>query len=278
MTITAKMVQELRSRSGAGLMECKKALSATEGDIEAAFDHLRKSGLKTAEKKAGRSMGEGLVTATIAPDGKSGSIVALTCETDFVARTDDFQAMVRKIAEHVLAEAPKSAEELLGQTIAGASESIELSLKGMTGKLGENMAIGDFARAEGERVGAYVHHDNKKGVLIALSGKVEGDADAFLKSLGMHVVAMRPTYLHRDEVPADVLDREKDIYRAEVEGKPENIQEKILSGKLEKYYADVCLLDQPWVLDDSQSVAKALAGTLGADSKITSFHRFQVGG
>jgi elongation factor Ts len=278
MTITAKMVQELRSRSGAGLMECKKALAATEGNIEAAFDHLRKAGLKTAEKKAGRSMGEGLVTTRIGDGARSGSIVALTCETDFVARTDDFQAMVANIAAHVLEHAPKSAEELLGQTLAATGETIELSLKGMTGKLGENMAVGDFARAEGSRVGAYVHHDNKKGVLIALEGEVQGDADAFLKNLGMHVVAMRPTYLTRDEVPADVLDREKDIYRAEVEGKPAEIQEKILNGKLQKYFAEVCLVDQPWVLDDSKSVGKALAAELGAGAKIASFHRFQVGG
>lgn len=277
MAISAKQVQELRSRSGAALMDCKKALEATAGDVEAAFDHLRKAGLKTAEKKAGRSMAEGRVA--FEGDGTRGAMVALTCETDFVARTEDFNGVLRGLARAALESGAETPEALAEQGYPG-SDSVADALKQLTGKLGENTGIGQVARYENAagRVGAYVHHDSKKGVIVSVTSKAAADAtDAFVKDLGMHVAAIKPAHLSRDQVPEAEIERERAIHREGLQGKPADIQEKILQGKLDKFFAETCLLDQPWVKDDSQTVAAALAKALGPDARIEAFTRFQIG-
>jgi elongation factor Ts len=272
------MVQELRSKSGAGLMECKKALEATSGDLEAAFDHLRKAGLKTAAKKAGRIMGEGLVAADVAPDGSSGSMVALTCETDFVAKTDDFKALLAGICALARQKRIRDPEELSLASYQGST--VDDAIKQLSGRLGENMGIGNVATftSESGRVGAYIHHNGKVGVLCSVSGKAAQPAmEAFLKDLGMHVAALRPFYVRRADVPEQEIAREKAIYQEEVRGKPADIQEKILMGKLSSFFASTVLLEQPWVREDSVTVQQALARALGPQAQIEAFTRFQVG-
>lgn len=278
MAITAQMVRELRERSGAGMMECKKALEATSGNLEEAFDHLRKAGLKAADKKAGREMAEGRVHAAIADDGRAGGLIALTTETDFVVKSDDVVALVEGLARHAREELPSSADEMLSQPYGDST--VEEAVKTVSGKAGENMqlagAVG-YANPEG-RVGAYVHHNYRVGVLVSLSTDADAEkADAFIKSLGMHVAAIKPRVLSRDDVDPAELEREKAIYLEEVKSKPETIQEKIVQGKLEKYFEGIVLLEQPWVMDDKVSVQKALERELGANSKIAAFTQFRIG-
>jgi elongation factor Ts len=274
MAITAKMVQELRERTGAPLMDCKRALTATGGDLEGAIDNLRKAGLKSAEKRAGRSTAEGRVRAFVAPDGQVGSIVALTSETDFVAKTEEFVKLAQDLAAHVAAHAPQNVEELLGQELGG--QAIGETIKAMSGKMGENMQVAGMARYENRsgRVGAYVHHDQKQGALISItSSRPAEEVEAFLRSLAMHVVARKPSALAREEIPAAEIERERSVYleSEDVLAKPEDKREMIVKGKLEKYFAGAALLEQPWVLDDKLSVKKALAAALGADARIEGF-------
>jgi elongation factor Ts len=284
MTISASMVRELRDKSGAPMMDCKKALEATGGNLEDAFDHLRKAGLKAADKKSSREMGDGRVAALIADDGRSGSLVAVTCETDFVANTPDFQELMTGLAEHVLEHAPTGVdsgdEPLLSQKWAPTDTSVEEGVKVLVGKLGENIQVSDAARLEnaGGYVFAYVHHDNKQAAMVSVTtGADRAKAEAALKSLCQHLVVFMPPHLDRDEVPADVVEREKAIYLEEVKGKPENIQDKIVGGKLEKFFSTVALVDQPWIHDDKQTVAKALEQELGAGTRVAGFARFRVG-
>ena len=275
MAITAKMVQELRSRTGAPLMDCKRALTATEGDLETAIDNLRKAGLKSAEKRAGRATAEGRVRAFTSADGKVGSMVALTSETDFVAKTEDFEKLTQELAKHVAEQAPADVEALLAQELAG-SGGIQETIKSLSGKMGENMQVATLARYENPtgRVGAYVHHDQKQGALISItSSKSADEIDGFIKHLAMHVVAKKPEALNREDISQDTIERERKVFleSEDVLKKPEDKREMIVNGKLEKFYAGSTLLEQPWVLDDKLSVKKALAQTLGDDARIEGF-------
>ena len=282
MAITAKMVSELRERSGAAMMECKKALTETGGDVEAAVDFLRKSGLKGAEKRAGRDMAEGRVGVHIADGGRAGSIVALTSETDFVARTDDFAALLVDLCKHVTEHNPDNAAAMLDQPLAGRDAAVGVAIKSLSGKLGENMQVAQLQRYENEAgcVGSYVHHDGKSGALISVTTKAPvADATAFLKNLGMHIAAIRPAALSREDIAADVVERERKIIMESEEmlSKPEDKREMIAKGKLEKFYAGSALLEQPWVLDPKTTVKKALAAALGDDAKIEAYSLFLVG-
>ena len=275
MAITAKMVQELRERTGAPLMDCKRALESSQGDLEAAIDSLRKAGLKSAEKRAGRSTAEGRVRAWVAPDGHLGSIVALTSETDFVAKTEEFGKLADQLAQHVAKRAPANVDELLRQELAQGGPIGE-TIKSMSGKMGENMQVASLARLENERgrVGAYVHHDNKQGALVSVtSSRPASEIEAFLRTLAMHVVARKPIALERAEIPAAVVERERAVYNEseDVLAKPAEKREFIVKGKLEKYFSSSALLEQPWVLDDAVPVHKALAAALGADARIEGF-------
>lgn len=275
MAITAKMVQELRSRTGAPLMDCKRALAATEGDLEGAIDNLRKSGMKNADKRVGRATAEGRVRAFVRADGKLGSVVALTSETDFVAKTEDFVKLTEQLAEHVAEHAPADVDALLAQELAGVG-GIADTIKSLSGKMGENMKVASLARYEnaGGRVGAYVHHDQKQGALISItSNKPAAEIDAFIKTLAMHVVAKKPEALSREEISPESIERERKVFleSEEVLKKPEDKREMIVKGKLEKFFAASTLLEQPWVLDDKISVKKALAQTLGDDARIEGF-------
>ena len=282
MAITAKMVQELRGRTGAALMECKKALQVTEGDVEAAVDHLRKAGLKGAEKRAGRETAEGRVRAFISGDGRVGSMVCLTSETDFVARTEDFAQLADELAEHVASKNPDTAESLLDNTLESRGTRVGEVIRALSGRLGENMRVTQIARFENEdgRIGGYVHHDGKSGALVSLTaGRPAAEVDAFLKTLGMHITALQPVAMTRDEIPADVVERERAVYLGseEVLAKPEDKREMIVKGKLEKFFKGSALLDQPWVLEPKTSVSKALAAALGPDAKIERYSLFRLG-
>ena len=279
MAITAEMVRELRERSGAGMMECKKALEATRGDLEQAFDHLRKAGLKAADKKAGREMAEGRVHALLTDDHKAGALVALTTETDFVVKSDAVGELLQGLCEHVLEHRPKDAAECLAQPWAGGG-TVEEAVKSVSGKAGENMqlmGVAYFANRDGQ-VGAYVHHNGRVGVLASIATEATPEkAEEFLRTLGMHVAAIRPSVLERAELDPAVVEREKAIYLEEVKGRPVEMQGKIVAGKLEKYYASVALVEQPWVKDDKLSVQKALEAELGRGSRIVAFAQFRIG-
>jgi elongation factor Ts len=280
MSITPDMVRDLRERTGAGLMDCKRALETTKGDLEAAIDHLRKQGLKSADKKADRAMGEGRVHAVIGPDARTGAMVALTCETDFVAKTPDFDKLIEELAAHVLEQGPDNAEAMLDQKFAPTGTSVGEAIKATVGKLGENIQVARVQRYENARgrVGCYVHHNAKVGALISVTTEASADkaADA-LKSVCMHAAAMKPTVALRKDVPAETVERERAIFMDEVKAKPADIQEKIAKGKLEKFYADTVLAEQVWFKDDSKRVAQAVEDMLGKGSAIEAFVRFEIG-
>lgn len=274
--ITAAMVRALREKSGAGMMECKKALEATGGDEEAAFDELRKSGLKTAAKKAGRDTGEGRVAASVSADGKSGAMVSIACETDFVANTPDFDGFLKDLAAHVLEHGPADVPGCMTQPWKGDG-TVQDALTALVGKLGENIQIAQVQRYENPEgvVAAYVHHDDKKGALVNVTS---GGNDAeLLKNLCMHIVVFNPAGLDRDSIDEETIEREKAIIKEGLAGKPEDIQEKIMSGRIDKFFAENTLVDQPWIKDDKTSVSKALEAGMGEGSRIDGFQRFQVG-
>ncbi|HPF13852.1 MAG: translation elongation factor Ts [Planctomycetes bacterium] len=274
--ITAALVRELREKTGAGMMECKKALSASNGDLEAALDELRKSGLKTAAKKAGRATSEGRVYAKVSPDGKSGALVSISCETDFVAATNEFQSFLDDLASHVLEHKPADLDACLSQPWKGDG-TVADALKALVGRLGENIQISGavFYTNPAGGVGSYVHHDNKKGAMVSITC-AKPNADTF-KELCMHAVVFNPPYQSRDQVTAEAVEREKEIIRAGLEGKPADIQEKIMVGRLEKFYAETVITEQPWIKDDKLTVQKALDAALGGKAKLEGFTRFEIG-
>ncbi|MCC7015173.1 MAG: translation elongation factor Ts [Planctomycetes bacterium] len=280
MTISASDVSKLRERTGAGLMECKRALEACNGDLEAAVDFLRKSGLKNADKRAGRKAGAGRVASHVAADGKRGAMVLMTSETDFVPPTDDFKALLGKLAQLAFEKRVGSAGALLEQPLDGGT-ALD-AVKRLTAKCGENVEVPlvcYFENAKGV-VGGYIHHDNKTAGFASVTTDKSGEKVAdFLKNLGMHITFAKPIALSREQIPAEAVEREKAVYREseEVLSKPEDKREKIVQGKLEKFFGGIALIEQPWFKDDKSSVKKMLAQELGADAKIEAFALFQVG-
>lgn len=272
MAVTASQVKELRERTGLGMMECKKALVAADGDIERAIEDLRKSGQAKAAKKAGRTAAEGAIALAVSDDGRSGIMVEINSETDFVARDDNFLGFADKVAKAVLDAGEQDAGRILelklddGKTIEEAREALVL-------KIGENIQVRRAARLEAPEgvVGAYVHN-GKIGVLVALEG---GDADLG-KDLAMHVAAVNPTVVNPDDLPAEQLEKEKEIIRAQpdMEGKPEEIVEKMLGGRINKFLKEISLVEQPFVKDPDTTVGK-LVEQKGA--RIQSFVRLAVG-
>jgi len=274
--ITAALVRELREKTGAGMMECKKALTVTSGDLEAALDELRKSGLKTAAKKEGRSTSEGRVFSKIAEDGKSGAMVAISCETDFVANTEDFQGFINDLSAHVLEHKPENLETCLAQSWKGEG-TVADGLKTLVGRLGENIQIANVAYYENAAggVGAYVHHDNQQGALVNVT--CENPNGDLFKELCMHVVVFNPPFLNRDQISEADVEREKEVIRAGLAGKPPEIQEKIMVGRLEKFYGEKVITEQPWIKDDKSTVQKSMDAAVGKGCKLEAFTRFQVG-
>jgi len=290
--ITAKMVKDLRECTGAGMMDCKKALTEAQGDMDAAIDILRTKGLAALAKKAGRATNEGVIGGLVTDDGRTGVLVEVNCETDFVARNADFKAFVNDIAAHIAAAAPADVASLLAQDYAGRPEVIVEQFLGETvGKLGENMGISRFSRYElGSDAGAitvYIHGVGNIGVMVEIAA---GDADAaasdafaaVAKDVAMQIAAAAPIAITRDDVAADVVAHEMEIYKAQAaeSGKPEQIQEKIATGRLEKFYKEVCLLEQDFVKDPDVTVAQRLdaaAKDLGTTLEVVRFERFVLG-
>ena len=280
-TISASLVKELREKTGAGMMDCKQALTETKGDIEAAVDWLRKKGLSKAAKKSGRVAAEGLVGFAI--DGTTGALVEVNSETDFVARNDSFQTMVGEIAKLALG-AGGDTGKLLAADYPGHSGSVEDYVKEMVGTIGENMTVRRTAAVSVDKgvIGAYVHNKvadglGKIAVLVGVQG--EGDEAKMLdvaRQVAMHVAAANPIALNLDGVPKDVLDRESAILADKNKGKPENIMEKIISGGLKSYAKEHCLLDQAFIHDPSKSVAQAVKEA-GDGLTIKGFERFGLG-
>jgi elongation factor Ts len=283
--ITASLVKELRDKTGAGMMDCKKALQETGGNIDEAADWLRKSGILKAAKKASRVAAEGLVG--IAVEGGKGVAVEVNAETDFVARNDDFKAFVTNVAHLALAHGD-SLETLLDAKLGGTS--VKETLTALIAKIGENMNLRRVGSVAGDVVASYVHNSagpdlGKIGVLVALKSTADKDKLLALgKQLAMHVAAAAPVALSPATIPAAVLEHEKavqaDIIAQKAVGKPANIVEKMLEGSLRKYYEDVCLLEQVFVIDQASKISAVLekAGKdFGAPVEIAAFLRFQVG-
>jgi len=278
--ITATMVRELREKSGAAMMDCKKALEASGGDMDGAFDELRKRGLKSAAKKEGRATAQGRLAAHLSEDGRKGAMVSLACETDFVANTDDFNTFLNALAAHAFANAPQDVPTLLGQAWQ-AGGTVNDALQVLIGRLGENMQVADVAvyQAGDGQVGAYVHHDSMKGALVHV--KTDADkakAEATLKALCMQIVVFSPAALDSSAMDPKLVEREREIVREGLAGKPAEMQEKILSGRMDKFFAENTLVGQPWIHNDKSTVAKSLAEALGAGSVVKAFRRFQLGG
>ena len=285
MQIRPEMVRELREKTGAGMMDCKKALAEAGGSMEQAIDNLRKKGLAAAAKKASRIASDGAVAAHV--DGGAGALVEINCETDFVAKTEVFQEFVREVAALVHARAPRDVEAALALPVGEGTLSDRLT--GKVAKIGEKISFRRFVRyavAAGARgaVVPYIHAGGKIGVLVELHGAGANNAEfvALGKDLAMQVAAANPAYATREEVPADVIAREKAIYRdqALAAGKPEKILDKIAEGKLEKFYGDFCLVEQAFIKDPDRKVKDLLKGAsakFGTEVRVIGFARFQVG-
>jgi elongation factor Ts len=278
VSITAAAVSELRKSTGAGMLDCKKALEETGGDMEQAVDLLRKKGLAAAAKKAGRAATEGIVAIAIAADGKTGALVEVNSETDFVAKTEKFQTFVADIANQVLVANPADNDALFAQDyVKEPGKTVQAALNEAIAVIGENLQIRRFARfTTTGLIGAYIHAGGKIGVMVELVGS--GDLAPLAKDIAMHAAAAAPMYVRREEVVADVLEREKDIYRdkARQTGKPENIIEKIIEGQVNKFYGEICLLEQSFVKDPDKTIQQILKAA-GADVTVNRFARFVLG-
>ncbi len=271
---TAKDVMALRERTGAGMMDCKKALTECNGDTEKAIDFLREKGLAAAAKKAGRIAAEGIVGSYMCDDRKVGVIVEVNCETDFVAKTDDFKAFVAAIAKQVAVNNPASVEALLGETcVDDPSKTISMMLNEAVAKIGEKISIRRFDRAEGV-VDTYVHLGGKIGVLVNVAGEVNAEK---LHDVAMQIAAAKPTCISKEDINQADVEKEKEILRAqalnEPKPKPEAIIEKMVNGRIEKYYKEVCLVEQAFVKDPEQTVGQMIGGAF----RVLSFTRFEMG-
>lgn len=272
MSITASQVKELRERSGVGMMECKKALVETGGDIEAAIEHLRKSGLAKADKKAGRVAAEGAIIKAAGSD--RAVLVEINCETDFVAKDEHFRAFADRVAELALS-AGSDDVTALAEAEFEAGDSVEVRRQQLVAKLGENIQIRRIQRVDGgatdKVIGGYIH-GGRIGVLVSL----QGGNEALARDIAMHVAALNPPFVDADSVPADVLEKEKDILRAQAEdsGKPPEIIEKMITGRLNKHLAEITLVGQPFVKDSDQTVGALLKAN---SAKVSSFVRLEVG-
>lgn len=268
--ITASMVKELRQRTNVGMMDCKKALVETQGDLEAAIDLLRKKGMAKAAKKSSRTAAEGIVAIEL--DGLRGAICEVNCETDFVARDDSFVAFAKGVTHVVLAKGEMAMDALSALPLKDSNETVEQTREGLVSQLGENLQVRRTRVLTAETVlGSYLH-GNRIGVLVALKG---GD-EALAKDIAMHIAASKPSAISGEDVDQAVIDREKEIFTAHAKesGKPADIIEKMIAGRLDKFLNEVSLLGQPFVKDPSVKVGKLLAER---KAEVTEFVRFEVG-
>ncbi|MBE6811967.1 MAG: elongation factor Ts [Ruminococcaceae bacterium] len=289
MAFTAKDVQALREKTGAGMMDCKKALTEADGDMDKAVDVLRERGLALATKKAGRVAAEGVVLAYNDEEKNIGVLVEVNSETDFVAKNEKFQNLVLDVAKTIVNENPADVDALLTLKLAGSEDTVQEAFQNAVLSIGENMKIRRFVRHEGV-VSTYIHAGGSVGVMVTFDCADESyKADAFKamgKDVAMQVAAMNPQYLEGATVPADVIDHEKGIMIAQMKedpkmaNKPEKVMEGIIAGKINKFFKEVCLLDQAFVKDDSVNVRTYVANTakeLGGAFTVSGFYRFAKG-
>ncbi len=281
MQITNEMIKQLREKTGAGMMDCKRALEQSGGDIEAAIEHLRKKGAAIGQKRSDRSAKEGAIVTLISSDGKTGVIVEVNCETDFVGRSDDFLGFGRTVAETIERHKPASVEALL--SAEAHNRKISEHLNDLLAKVGERVDIRRFEVYQSDNgvISGYTHLGNKIGVLVELSGAA-GDAASVGRDVAMQVAAMNPMVVSRDQIGKDVVERELDIYRTQAknEGKPQQVIEKIVAGRLEKFFQEVCLLEQTFIKDSGKTIREYLQDAGGSDAgnlTVKRFDRFHLG-
>ncbi|MGD6854591.1 translation elongation factor Ts [Bacillus infantis] len=273
MAITAQLVKELREKTGAGMMDCKKALQETDGDMEKAIDFLREKGIAKAAKKSDRIAAEG--TTYILAQGNEAVILEVNSETDFVAKNEGFQVLVKELAEHLLKNKPASAEEAASQTMENGA-TVEAHINAAIAKIGEKLSLRRFevkSKTDSDAFGAYLHMGGRIGVLTVLEGSTDEQA---AKDVAMHIAALNPKYVSRDEVSAEEVERERQVLTQQAlnEGKPENIVAKMVEGRLSKYFEDVCVLDQAFVKNPDQKVRDFVKSTGGT---LREFVRYEVG-
>jgi elongation factor Ts len=278
MAITAAMVKDLREKTGAGMMDCQRALSEAGGDMEAAVTILRKKGLAAAAKKASRTAKDGLVALAVAEDGRRAGIVELNCETDFVARTEQYQAFAQALADQLAADGVGDVEKVKAARYVGDPlHTVAEAIGSQIATIGENIVlsrVGFIAAGDGMRIGSYLHMGGKIGVLVEISASAD---EATVKDVAMQVAAAEPRYVSREEVPAEVVKEELEIAKAQAagSGKAAHVIDKIAEGKLGKFYEQVCLVDQAFVKDPEHRVGAMLAARGGVSVK--RFLRFKLG-
>ncbi|MBC8584288.1 translation elongation factor Ts [Youxingia wuxianensis] len=287
MAFTAKDVQALRERTGCGMMECKKALTETDGDMDKAIEVLREKGLAAAAKKSGRIAAEGIVLAMVDDATKVGVVIEVNSETDFVAKNNEFVKFVEACAKTVAANKPASVEALMDMQAVGLGMTVAEALREKILTIGENMKIRRFTFAEGT-VCTYVHGGGRIGVMVMFDTDLAGKAEfeAYAKDIAMQVAAVMPSYLDEASVPAEVIEKEKEILKAQIandeklKNKPAQIIEKMVDGRIGKFYKENCLMDQAFIKDGEISVAKYTENTakeLGGSIKVTGFVRYEKG-
>ncbi len=274
MAITASLVKELRERTGSGMMECKKALVETDGDVNAAIELMRKSGQAKAAKKAGRIAAEGIIAITFSEDKKEAAMVEVNCETDFVAKDENFISFVNAVGERTLNSSVNDVLELMGEALhEGEETTIDTAREALISKIGENMNVRRFARfsTDGGQLVSYRH-----GVRIGVVVELEGGDEDLGRDLAMHIAASNPVCVSAEDVSTELLNKEREIFKAQAleSGKPENIIDKIIDGQMRKYLAEITLEGQAFVKDPDMSVSKLLSD---AGAKVISFQRFEVG-
>ena len=288
--ITSQMVKELREMTQAGMMDCKKALVEAEGDMEKAVEWLREKGLAAAAKKAGRIAAEGVVASYITDDAKVGVVVEVNCETDFVAKTDNFINFSKNVAKHIAMANPADVDALMNQKfVDDETKTVTDLVSEATVSIGEKISIRRFARYETNKgaVESYIHMGGKIGVLLLVENDNEASVASetfktFYHDVALQIAAAKPSYVKKEEVPAENLAKEREILRAQAlnEGKPEKIVDKMVDGRIQKYYKEVCLVEQPFVKDGDKSISQLtaeVAKEIGANINIVSFERFERG-
>ncbi|MFT8362628.1 MAG: translation elongation factor Ts [Sporolactobacillus sp.] len=271
--ISAKLVKELRDQTGAGIMDCKRALTETDGDLKKAVDVLREKGIAKAAKKSSRIAAEGLAEIKIA--GNKAVALEVNSETDFVAKNAEFKQLINTLADHILSQESSDVNAVLQQKLNGSEETVDEHITAAIAKIGEKLSLRRFAvltKSDDETFGAYLHMGGRIAALVTITG----DNSEVAKDLAMHVAAIKPRYISEDEIPADVVAHEKDVLTQEAlgEGKPANIVEKMVVGRLKKFFKDICVLDQPFVKDGDITVADYLKSK---HADIKAFVRFEVG-
>ena len=274
MAVTAKMVKELREKTGAGMMDCKKALQETDGDIDKAIDYLREKGISKAAKKADRIAAEG--SAHIEVKGNDAVLIEVNCETDFVTKNDQFHVLLKELANHLLAQKPSTVEEALQQQLEGKSETVEEYINSNIATIGEKISLRRFqifTKTDNDAFGSYIHMGGRIGVITVLEGTTDTDV---AKDIAMHVAAVNPKYLSRDAVSEEEVAKERELLKTQAlnEGKPEHIVEKMVEGRLNKFFEEICLLDQSFIKDPDQKVKQVAAKH---NATISGYVRYEVG-